>query len=82
MEPPFRRRLQTTPQLLRLRGVVVSVGGKGVAETRSGRAQGDERKRTAEDVSKKPDVVETRGASNLWDEPAGDLSTVQAATGI
>jgi hypothetical protein len=62
--------------------VVVNAGGKGVAETTSGRFQGAERKRTAEDVSKKPDVVETRGASNLWDEPAGDLRTAPAATGI
>jgi len=61
---------------------VVNAGGKGVAQTTLGRVQGDERKRTAADVSKKPDVVETRGASNLWDEPAGDLNTAQAATGI
>jgi len=62
--------------------VVVNAGGKGVAATTSGKFQGDERKRTAEDVAKKPDVVETRGASNLWDQPAGNLSTAQAATGI
>jgi len=48
----------------------------------SGKFQGEERKRTAEDVSKKPDVVETRGAANFWDKPAGDLSTAQVATGI
>jgi len=60
----------------------VNAGGKGVAETTSGRVQGDERKRTAEDVSKTPDVAETRGASNFWDQPAGNLSTAQAATGI
>lgn len=60
----------------------MNAGGKGVAATTSGKFQGDERKRTAEDVSKKPDVVETRGASNLWEESAGDLSTAQAATGI
>ena len=78
----FQEEASNRPRLLRLRGVVVSAGGKGVAEITSGRAQGDERKRTAADVSKKPDVVETRGASNLWDEPAGHLSTAQAATGI
>ena len=82
LEAAFQEEASNRPQLLRLRGVVVSVGGKGVAETRSGRAQGDERKRTAVDVSKTPDVVETRGASNLWEEPAGDLSTAQAAPGI
>jgi len=60
----------------------VNAGGNGVALITSGKFQGDERKRTAEDVSKKPDVVETRGASNFWDKPAGDLNTAQAATGI
>ena len=60
----------------------MNAGGKGVALITSGKFQGDERKRTAEDVSKKPDVVETRGASNFWDKPAGDLNTAQAATGI
>jgi hypothetical protein len=60
----------------------VNAGGNGVAQTPSGRSQGNERKRTAEDVSKKPDVGETRGAANLWEEPAGTLSTAQAAIGI
>jgi len=31
-EPAFRRRLQSAPLLRRLRDVVVSVGGKGVAQ--------------------------------------------------
>ena len=60
----------------------MNAGGKGVAEITSGRVQGDERKRAAEDVAKKPDGVETRGAANLWEEPVGHLSTAQAATGI
>ena len=60
----------------------MNAGGKGVALITSGKFQGDERKRTAEDVSKKPDVVETRGASNFWDKPSGNLITAQAATGI
>lgn len=60
----------------------VNAGGKGVAETTSGRVQGDEGKGTAEDVSKKPDVGGTRGASNLWEASAGDLRTALAATGL
>ena len=78
----FQEEASNRPRLLRLRGVVVNAGGKGVAETMSGRAQGDERKRTAADVSKKLDVVETRGASNLWEKLAGNLGTAQVATGI
>jgi len=59
----------------------VNAGGKGVAQTTSGKCQGDERKRSAVDGSKEPDVVDTRGAANLGDKPAGDLSTAPAATG-
>ncbi len=45
-----------------LRALVVSVEGKGTAKTVSGEVQGDERKRTTDEVSKTSnDDVETGG---------------------
>jgi hypothetical protein len=57
--------------------------GKRCEKIASGEYQGDERKRTADNVSKNcSDVVETRGVRYLWEESAGNLITAQAATGI
>ena len=78
----FQEEASNRPRLRRLRGGVVNAGGKGGAQTTSGRCQGEERKRSAVDGSKEPDVVDTRGAANLWAKPAGDLSTAPAATGL
>lgn len=57
--------------------------GKRREQIASGEYQGDERERTAGNVSKmRLDVVETRGVGYSWDESAGSLITAQAATGI
>ena len=45
----YRSRLQTASSCM---GKVVSVEGKGTAKTVSGEVQGDERKRTTDEVSK------------------------------
>jgi len=56
---------EQVPNRLKLHGLrvfVVSVDGKGTAETVSGEVQGDERKRTTDEVSKTSnDDVETGG---------------------
>ena len=61
---------------------MVSVEGKDIAMTMSGEAQGDERKRTTDEVSK------TKGRRRNWrrtplqDKSRGNLFTAWAASGI
>ena len=53
------------PNHLKLHGsraLVVSVEGKGMAETVSGEVQGDERKRTTDEVSKRNQTTSKLGA--------------------
>ena len=60
----------------------MSVEGKDMAETMSGETQGDERKRTTDEVSK------TKGRRRNWrrtplqDKSRGNLFTAWAASGI
>ena len=62
---------------------MVSVEGKGMAETVSGGVQGDERKRTTDEVSKtSTDDVETGRLALLQDKTRGNLLTAWAASGI
>jgi len=53
-----------------------------MAKTVSGEDQGDERKRTTDEVSKYRDDVKTGVLAELRDKSRGDLLTVWAASGI
>ena len=67
-EPAIRRRLQTTASCWTLRALVVSVAGKGGVNPVS-EIWRDERKRTADDVSKSIGRCRNRGeGSGPWDE--------------
>jgi len=62
---------------------VVSVEEKGMAMTVSGEVQGDERKRTTDEVSKtSTDGVKTGVLSLFQDKSRGNLFTAWAASGI
>jgi hypothetical protein len=61
---------------------VVSVTGKGATLIASGTGRQDERKRTADEVSKVGDDVETGPQPLARDEPRGNLSTAAAASGM
>ena len=62
---------------------MVSVEGKGTAKTVSGKVQGDERKRTTDEVSKtSTDGVKTGVLSLFREESRGNLFTAWAASGI
>ena len=62
---------------------MVSVEGKGMAKTVSGEVQGDERKRTTDEVSKtSSDDVETGGVHHSRIGPGENLSTAWATSGI
>ena len=66
-----------------LRALVVSVDGKRSRKTGSGEVQGDERKRTTDEVSKtSDDDVKTGRPSLLQDKSRGNLFTAWAASGI
>ena len=81
-EPVYRDRLQTTLSCFPQRREVVSVEGKDMAMTMSGAVQGDERKRTTDEVSKR-----IRRRQNWWltgyqDKSRRNLFTAWAAFGI
>jgi len=58
----FQEQVPNRLKLHGLKALVVSVEGKGTAKTMSGEVQGDERKRTTDEVSKTSnDDVETGG---------------------
>ena len=62
---------------------MVSVDGKGMAKTVSGKVQGDERKQTTNEVSKtSSDDVETGGVHYSRISPGENLFTAWAASGI
>jgi len=61
---------------------VVSVEGKGPAKTGSGEVQGDERKRTIDEVSKTKGRRRNWGLTLLQDKSRGNLFTAWAASGI
>ena len=61
---------------------MVSVDGKGTAETVSGEVQGDERKRTTDEVSKTKGRRRNWGLTLLQDKSRGNLFTAWAASGI
>ena len=54
----------------------------GAGIPRFGRNRGDERKRTADDVSKGPGVIETGDAPNLQEQSARCLASVRATGGV
>ena len=61
----------------------MSVDGKGMAKTVSGEVQGDERKRTTDEVSKTiTDDVETGDFHYSRRSPGENLFTAWAASGI
>ncbi len=61
---------------------MVSVDGKGMAKTVSGEVQGDERKRTTDEVSKTKRRCRNWGLSLLQDKSRGNLFTAWTASGI
>ncbi len=61
---------------------MVSVEGKDVAETMSGEVQGDERKRTIDEVSKTKRRRRNWRRTPLQDKSRGNLFTAWAASGI
>src|SRR4030042_2537001 len=61
---------------------VVSVDGKGTAETVSGEVQGDERKRTTDEVSKTKGRCQNWRCTQLQDKSRGNLFTAWTASGI
>ena len=62
---------------------MVSVDGKGMAKTVSGEVQGDERKRTTDEVSKTSgDDVETGGLHYSRKKSKRNLFTAWMASGI
>ncbi len=61
---------------------MVSVEGKGMAKTVSGRVQGDERKRTTEEVSKTKRRCRNGGVHYSRISPGENLFTAWAASGI
>ena len=65
-----------------LRALVVSVEGKDMAETMSGEVQGDERKRTTDEVSKTKRRCRNWRRTLLQDKSRGNLYTAWAASGI
>ena len=69
-------------KLLWLSVRVVSVEGKGRATTLSGEVQGDERKRTTDEVSKTKGRRRNWGLTLLQDKSRGNLFTAWAASGI
>lgn len=60
LEAACQEEASNRPLLLRLRDVVVSELGKGAGMTASGAYQGDERKRTVDDVSKRSRCCQNR----------------------
>jgi len=72
-EPVYRSRLQTTLSCFPQRREVVSVKEKIWQRTMSGEVQGDERKRTTDEVSKtSTSDVETGRPTLLQDKPRGE----------
>ena len=65
-----------------LRALVVSVEGKDMAETMSGEVQGDERKRTTDEVSKTKRRCRNWRRTLLQDKSRGNLFTAWTASGI
>jgi hypothetical protein len=65
-----------------LRALVVSVDGKGMAKTVSGGDQGDERKRTTDEVSKTIRRRRNWRRTPLQDKSRRNLFTAWAASGI
>jgi hypothetical protein len=61
---------------------VVSIEGKGMAKTVSGKVQGDERKRTTDEVSKTKRRCRNWRRTPLQDKSRENLFTVWAASGI
>ncbi len=61
---------------------MVSVEGKGTAKTVSGEVQGDERKRTTDEVSKTKRRCRNWRRTPLQDKSRGNLLTAWAASGI
>ncbi len=61
---------------------MVSVDGKGMAKTVSGKGQGGERKRTTDEVSKRIRRRQNWGLTELKDRSKRDLLTAWAASGI
>ena len=61
---------------------MVSVEGKDMAKTVSGEVQGDERKRTTDEVSKTNRRRQNWGRTLLQDKSGGNLFTAWAASGI
>jgi hypothetical protein len=76
---------EQVPNRLKLHGsraLVVSVDGKGMAKTVSGEVQGDERKRTTDEVSKTKGRCQNWRRTLLQDKSRGNLFTVWTASGI
>jgi hypothetical protein len=76
---------EQAPNRLKLHGsraLVVSVDGKGMAKTVSGEVQGDERKRTTDEVSKTKGRCQNWRRTLLQDKSRGNLFTVWTASGI
>ena len=61
---------------------MVSVEGKDMAMTMSGEVQGDEGKRTTDEVSKRIRRCQNWGLTELQDKFKRDLFTAWAASGI
>ena len=61
---------------------MVSVDGKGTAKTVSGEVEGDERKRTTDEVSKTKGRRRNWGLTLLQEESRGNLFTAWAVSGI
>ena len=76
---------EQVPNRLKLHGsrtLVVSVDGKGMAKTVSGEVQGDERKRTTDEVSKTKRRCRNWRPSLLQDKSKGNLFTAWTVSGI
>jgi hypothetical protein len=68
-------------EVRRSRAGVLSVAEK-ARSSASGVSREGERERTADDVSKAEDDIETEVEAATRDEPGGNLSTAQAVSGI
>ena len=74
-EPAYRSRLQTTSSCIGKEPFVVSVEEKAWQKTVSGEDQGDERKRTIDEVTKYQGRLQNWVLAGLQDKLRGNLFT-------
>jgi hypothetical protein len=78
----FQELASNHPELLRSKGVVVNVRGKGVREGRQVSVEKISESEPTDDASSRIQGTVKTGAAQLQDEPGRDLSTGPVAVGV